>query len=68
MSRLLFTLFAIGLTIGAHVADLSPSHRFNDRWPRSPNSIPVRHELGAEIRVYGGSSRGGNQERETTYR
>jgi hypothetical protein len=33
ISRILFTLSAIGLTIGAHVADLSPSHLFNDRWP-----------------------------------
>lgn len=32
-SRILFTLSAIGLTVGAHVADLSPSHLFNDRWP-----------------------------------
>jgi hypothetical protein len=32
-SRLLFTLSAIGVTLGAHVADLSPSHMFNDRWP-----------------------------------
>ena len=33
ISRLLFTLSAIGLTVGAHRADLSPSHLFNDRWP-----------------------------------
>ena len=33
ISRLLFTLSAIGLIVGAHVADLSPSHLFNDRWP-----------------------------------
>lgn len=33
ISRLLFTLSAIGLTVGAHVADLSASHLFNDRWP-----------------------------------
>ncbi len=33
ISRLLFTLSAIGVTVGAHVADLSPSHIFNDRWP-----------------------------------
>jgi len=33
ISRLLFTLSAIGLSVGAHVADLSPSHIFNDRWP-----------------------------------
>ena len=33
VSRLLFTLSAVGLTVGAHVADLSPSHLFNDRWP-----------------------------------
>ena len=32
-SRLLFTLSAIGVIVGAHVADLSPSHVFNDRWP-----------------------------------
>ena len=33
MSRILFTLSAIGLTAGAHAADMSPSHLFNDRWP-----------------------------------
>ena len=33
MSRLLFTLSGIGLVVSAHVADLSPSHLFNDRWP-----------------------------------
>lgn len=33
ISRILFTLSAIGLTVGAHRADLSPSHLFNDRWP-----------------------------------
>ena len=33
ISRILFTVSAIGLTVGAHVADLSPSHMFNDRWP-----------------------------------
>jgi hypothetical protein len=33
MSRLLFTLSAVGLTVGAHRADLSKSHLFNDRWP-----------------------------------
>ena len=33
ISRILFTLSAIGLTVGAHVADLSPSHIFNNRWP-----------------------------------
>jgi len=33
ISHLLFTLSAIGLTVGAHVADLSPSHLFNDCWP-----------------------------------
>ena len=33
ISRILFTLAAIGLIVGAHVADLSPSHLFNDRWP-----------------------------------
>lgn len=33
ISRILFTLSAIGLTVSAHVADLSPSHLFNDRWP-----------------------------------
>jgi len=33
ISRMLFTFSAIGLIVGAHVADLSPSHMFNDRWP-----------------------------------
>ena len=33
ISRILFTLAAIGLIVSAHVADLSPSHLFNDRWP-----------------------------------
>ena len=33
ISRILFTLAAVGLIVGAHVADLSPSHLFNDRWP-----------------------------------
>ena len=33
ISRILFTLSAIGLTVGAHLADLSPSHIFNNRWP-----------------------------------
>ena len=33
ISRLLFTLSAIGLAVGAHVADMNPSHIFNDRWP-----------------------------------
>ena len=33
ISRRLFTLSAIGVTVGAHVADLSPSHIFKDRWP-----------------------------------
>ena len=33
ISRILFTLSAIGLTAGAHAADLSPSHLYNDRWP-----------------------------------
>jgi len=33
ISRLLFSLSAIGVSVGAHVADLSPSHMFNDRWP-----------------------------------
>jgi len=33
LSRALFTVSAIGLIVGAHVADLSPSHIFNDRWP-----------------------------------
>ena len=33
ISRVLFTLSALGLTVGAHVADLSPSHMFNERWP-----------------------------------
>lgn len=33
ISRLLFTLSAIGLTMGAHIADISPTHIFNQRWP-----------------------------------
>jgi hypothetical protein len=33
MSRWLFTLAAIGLTLGAHIADLSRSHIFAARWP-----------------------------------
>jgi hypothetical protein len=33
ISRLLFTLSAIGLTVGAHVADMNPTHIFNGRWP-----------------------------------
>jgi hypothetical protein len=33
ISRILFTLAGIGLVVGAHVADLSPSHLFNNRWP-----------------------------------
>ena len=33
ISWILFTLAAIGLIVGAHAADLSPSHLFNDRWP-----------------------------------
>src|SRR4029077_4014363 len=33
LSRALFTVSAIGLMVGAHVDDLSPSHIFNDRWP-----------------------------------
>jgi hypothetical protein len=33
ISRLLFTLAAIGLSLGAHVADMSPSHIFDVRWP-----------------------------------
>ena len=33
ISRILFTLAAIGLIVGAHAADSSPSHLFNDRWP-----------------------------------
>ena len=33
ISRLLFTLCGIGLALGAHLADLSPSHIFNPRWP-----------------------------------
>jgi len=32
-SRLLFTVSAIGLSLGAHIADLSSSHMFNERWP-----------------------------------
>ena len=33
ISRLLFTLSGIGLALGAHLADLSPSHIFDPRWP-----------------------------------
>ena len=33
ISRILFTLSGFGLVVGAHVADLSSSHLFNDRWP-----------------------------------
>jgi hypothetical protein len=33
ISRLLFTLSAIRLTVGAHVADMNPTHIFNGRWP-----------------------------------
>jgi hypothetical protein len=33
ISRLLFTLAALGLSVGAHFADMNPSHIFNDRWP-----------------------------------
>jgi hypothetical protein len=33
ISRLSFTLSAIGLAVGAHVADMNPSHIFNDLWP-----------------------------------
>ena len=33
VSRLLFTLSAVGLSVGAHIADLSPSHIFNKGWP-----------------------------------
>ena len=33
ISRLQFTLSGIGLALGAHLADLSPSHIFNPRWP-----------------------------------
>jgi len=33
ISRLLFTLSGIGLALGAHLADLSPSHISNPRWP-----------------------------------
>ena len=33
VSRLLFTLSGVGLTLGAHLADLSRSHMFNPRWP-----------------------------------
>ena len=32
-SRLLLTLSAVGLGVGAHIADLSPSHIFNKSWP-----------------------------------
>jgi len=33
ISRFLFTLAAIGLSAGAHFADMNPSHIFNTRWP-----------------------------------
>jgi hypothetical protein len=33
ISRLLFALAAIGLSVGAHFADMSPSHIFDARWP-----------------------------------
>ena len=33
VSRLLFTLSAIGQSVGAHVADWSSTHLFNNRWP-----------------------------------
>jgi hypothetical protein len=33
ISRLVFTASAVGLTLGAHIADLSSSHMFNQRWP-----------------------------------
>ena len=33
ISRLLFTLSAVGLAVGAHRADLSSSHLYNKRWP-----------------------------------
>ena len=33
ISRVLFTVSAIGLSLGAHLADISPSHIFNQRWP-----------------------------------
>ena len=33
ISRLLFAVSAIGLSLGAHIADLSSSHMFNERWP-----------------------------------
>jgi len=33
-SRVLFLLSALGLGLGAHMADyFSPTHIFNDRWP-----------------------------------
>ena len=32
-SRLLLTFAAVGQAVGAHLADLSSSHMFNDRWP-----------------------------------
>lgn len=32
-ARLLFTLAAIGMPVGAHLADLSPSHIYNPNWP-----------------------------------
>jgi hypothetical protein len=33
ISRLLFILAAVGLIGGAHLADMSPSHIYNDHWP-----------------------------------
>jgi hypothetical protein len=33
ISRLLFTLAGIGLSVGAHLADMNSSHIFDDRWP-----------------------------------
>lgn len=34
ISRILFTVSAIGLFVGSHIADyLAPTHIFNDRWP-----------------------------------
>jgi hypothetical protein len=33
ISRLLFTFAAVGLGAGAHLADMNPTHIFNDRWP-----------------------------------
>lgn len=33
LSRVIFTLVSLTLVVGAHLADCSPSHIFNDLWP-----------------------------------